>query len=339
VERGGRPPAIHARADARRVTNLMAMSDGNEQVFLNGEFVSRDDARLSAFDAGVQHGVGLFETMRAVRTDDGVQVHRLTAHLDRLDTSARELSLTESLHVDALGEAIERTVERSGLERARVRLTITGGDLNLLRQARGGEGAKRNFDPTILIDAQPATAYPAEMYERGVMVTIADTRSNPLEPMSGHKTLNYWWRLRELQKAAAKGGAEALVFQVSNHAGGGCVSNLLLVKDGVVRTPICRGEEAKSDAQGIAIPSPLLPGIVREAVLEKAKVQGLRIEKRMLSIDDVLGADELLLTNSSWGVLPVVRVEGSVIGDGKPGPIGRALLEALASEPGMTGLV
>ena len=313
------------------------MSTAHEEVFLNGTFVQRADARLSAFDAGVQHGVGLFETMRAVRTEQGVVVHKLEEHLERLDASARTLALTESLRLDALSEAVIRTVERSGHERARVRLTITGGDLNLLRQARG-EG-KRNFDPTVLIDVQPATAYPQQMYDQGVMVTLADTRSNPLDPTSAHKTLNYWWRLRALQQAAAKGAAESLVFQISNHAGGGCVSNMLVIKDGVVRTPIARGEEPTGSTGGVALPSPVLPGIVRASVLAAAKTMGHTIEKRMLTIDDVLTADELLLTNSSWGVLPVVQVEASTIGAGVPGEVGKALLAALSQEPGMQGLV
>ncbi len=307
-----------------------------EDVFLNGEFVTRDAARISAFDAGFQHGVGLFETMRAVTIDGEAHAHRLDDHLRRLHTSSAALALTESLNVEALGEAVLKTVEKSGIELARVRLTLTGGDLNLLRSARG-EG-KRGFDPTLLIDVQPATRYPIEMYEQGVAVALADTRCNPLEPTAAHKTLSYWWRLRELQMAAGKGAAEALVFQVSNHAAGGCVSNVLVVKDGVVLTPIARGEETASHAGGTSLPSPVLPGVVRGAVLESAQARGLSVEKRMLSIDDVLDADEVLLTNSSWGVLPVVRVEAKQIGDGKPGPVGRAMLDALEAESGMQQL-
>ncbi len=309
-------------------------------VFLNGEFVTRAEARVSAFDAGFQHGVGLFETMRAVIVDGEAHAHRLDDHMRRLHTSSAALALTESLNVGALGEAVLKTVEKSGIELARVRLTITGGDLNLLRSARGegAGGGKRGFDPTLLIDVQPATRYPIEMYEQGVAVALADTRCNPLEPTASHKTLSYWWRLRELQIAAGKGAAEALVFQVSNHAAGGCVSNLLVVRDGVVRTPIARGEEAASHAGGTALPSPVLPGVVRGAVLEAAMARGLTVEKRMLSIDDVLDADEVLLTNSSWGVLPVVRVEAKQIGDGKPGPVGRAMLESLEAESGMQRL-
>ena len=311
-------------------------------VFLNGAFLERDEARVSAFDASVQHGVGLFETMQAVERTDGWEVLDVDAHLDRLANSARELRLTERLRVDALREAVQRTVTKAGEEeegatRLRVRLTITGGDLNLLAVSRMAEGGKEDAQqPTLLISATKATEYPREMFDRGVLATIADWKANPLDGMQGHKTINYWARLRELQTAATKNAAEALVFQVSNYLCGGCVSNALIVRNGVVLTPIARGEEmagaepedAGSGKGRAVMPSPVLPGVTRRWALEWAEDEGLEIEKRMISIDDVLNADEVLLTNSSWGVLPVVAIESRVLGAGKPGEVGAALVSA-----------
>lgn len=322
---------------------------GMATVFLNGAFLGRDEARVSAFDASVQHGVGLFETMQAVEHPDGWEVLDVDAHLDRLANSARELRLTERLRVDALREAVQRTVtkaaeEESGATRLRVRLTMTGGDLNLLAAARAAEASKEDAQqPTLLISATKATEYPREMFDRGVLATIADWKANPLDGMQGHKTINYWARLRELQTAAAKNAAESLVFQVSNYLCGGCVSNALIVKNGVVLTPIARGEEAGNAELGTrsgepedagsgkgraVMPSPVLPGVTRRWALEWAEDEGLEIEKRMISIDDVLNADEVLLTNSSWGVLPVVAIESRVLGAGKPGEVGAALVSA-----------
>jgi len=286
-------------------------------VFCNGDFVEREDARLSAFDAGLQHGVGLFETMPGVNDAEGPRIVGLREHLDRLATSARELRLSEDLSVEALGEAALETVRRSGLDRTRVRLTVTGGDLNLL-QARG----ETNATPTVLIDAQPATAYPEAMFENGVTVTVAGSRANPLDPTSSHKTLNYWWRLRELQVAASRGGGEALVFDVTNHLCGGCVSNAIVIKGDRAMTPIVRGEE-----RGGGVPSPVLPGVTRAMALGWLEDAGLTVHRRMLAIDDVLDADEVVLTNSGFGVLPVVRIEASALGVGSPGAAGRGLVE------------
>ncbi len=221
-----------------------------ETVWINGEFIERGDARVSAFDAGLLHGVGLFETMTAAAG----RVFMLDRHMARLEHSTKELGLTESLRVAALGEAVERVVERSGLgagdARARVRLTITGGDLNLLERE-----ARSQTDPTIIISVTPATSYPDEMFDKGVGVLIAAAKANPLNPFEGHKTLDYWWRLRALQEAAARRMGEALVLQVTNHICGGAVSNLFAIKDGTLVTPLARGEE-----QPGAMGSPLMLG-------------------------------------------------------------------------------
>jgi branched-subunit amino acid aminotransferase/4-amino-4-deoxychorismate lyase len=208
-----------------------------------------------------------------------------------------------------------------------------------------------------MIVGQPAAQYPREMFERGVGVTLADFKANPLNPFEGHKTLSYWPRLRELQIAATRGAAEALVFQVSNHLAGGCVSNAFLVKKGVLITPVAKGEESgasdideaieqamggrENDArrgpphpgpppegEGRKLPSPVLAGITRKWVMDWAESELVDVERRMVTISDVLDADEVLLTNSSWGVLPVVRVEREAIGDAVVGEVGRRLVRA-----------
>jgi branched-chain amino acid aminotransferase len=324
--------------------------------FINGQFVTDlNQARLSALDAGLQHGVGLFETMLGGaaevapgRTDGWVMM--LDEHLERLSLSARALGLSAALHQGALAEAVRATLARSGLARARVRVTITGGATNLLNEARrssaeGPDGASapgaasRAGPPagSVLIVATPATPYPRAMLEQGVGVCISDVKANPFNPTEGHKTLNYWWRLRELGLAAQKGCGEALVFSVTNHLCGGCVSNVFVVRDEEVFTPIARGEETRAAARppggagggGAVLPSPVLPGIVRAWVGHELAGEGITVTPRMLTIDDVLGADELWLTNSSWGVLPVVRVESRTIGAGGEGagPLGRLLID------------
>lgn len=297
-------------------------------LFLNGRFLTDADTPLvSAFDAGFQHGVGLFETMLGGLTTSGeAWVLQLDEHLDRLTRSARELGLSDSLRAPALAEAVIETVRRAALPRTRVRLTITGGDLSLL--SRTGAQGRGGHDPTIMIAAQPATAYPDALFERGGALVVADARANPLNPCEGHKTLNYWWRLRELQRAAGKGAAEALVLQVSNHLCGGCVSNVFLRRGDTLVTPIARGEEAEVGGKNV-LPSPVLPGITRSWVIEQASALGVGggVKREMLSAAEVLEADEVFLTNSSWGVLPIVKFEASAIGDGVPGKVAMKLRE------------
>lgn len=308
-------------------------------VFLNGRLLRDDDpaASVSLSDAGFMHGVGLFETMTARKTDAGVRVVRVDEHVGRLVASAKELGLASSLRAGPLAEAIEHTarthLEDAEYDAARLRLTVTGGDLNLVRREaeRVGAGVQT---PTVAIVAQQATVYPQELYEQGGLMTVADAKANPLEPTAGHKTLNYWWRLRELQAALGKGGTEGLVFTITNHVCGGCVSNVFAVKDGAVMTPVARGEEAAVAGQGGAMPSPVLPGVTRAAVLEIAAGLGMPVTKQWLAISDLLDADEVFCTNASFGVLAMTRIEGREIGDGSVGPISTQLREKLAGLDG-----
>ncbi len=293
-------------------------------VWLNGDFVDPDAAQVSAFDAGIQHGVGLFETMHA----KDAKVLHMWRHLARLQASSRELGLSSELRINPLAEVIRRAVEKADFPDARVRLTITGGSMNMLTGATGDDAGPQ---ATILVQVQPSTKYPDAMFERGVIVGIAEPRLNPLDPMLGHKTINYWMRLRELQIAAQRGAGESIFLTLSNHLAGGAVSNLFTVKDGVLSTPIARGEEPVGE-RGV-LRSPVLPGVTRSAIFGFASSMDIDTRIAMLTINDLLDADEVFLTNSSWGVLPVTQVEAKPIADASPGAMTKRLraawLEAL----------
>jgi branched-chain amino acid aminotransferase len=153
-----------------------------------------------------------------------------------------------------------------------------------------------------------------------VGVAVADDRLNPLDRFGGHKTLWYWPRLAALRDAAQAGAAEAIWFDVSNRLACACTGNVFLVKRDTLCTPIARGEEPNGGLR-----SPVLPGIARRTIIGLADEAGLRVERAGLTIDDLLCADEAFITNVSWGVLPVVRVERGVIGDGAPGDSTRAI--------------
>lgn len=308
------------------------------QIFLNGAFIELDAARIPPLDAGFQHAVGLFETLLGGVKEGEPWAIDLDRHTERLAASAAALDLSPDLRPAALSDAVLATISASKLARARVKLTVTGGDLNMLARASARE-AQQPIDPTILITTQPATVYPETMLKTGVLAALAEARANNFNPMEGHKTLNYWWRLRELQAAGRKGAAESLVFDITGHLAGGCVSNAFIVKDGMVLTPFAKGEEGygpqgptgdveEKKQGGEHLPSPVLPGVTRGWVIDQLEMKGAPVERRMLTVDDVLGADELFLTNSSWGVLPIVQLEAREIGERKPGEVTVGLVEA-----------
>ncbi len=294
-------------------------------LWIDGAFVEPDDARISALDAGFQHAVGLFETMLVVTNTPGkAHVHRARAHLERMLNSATSLRLLDQFDIGALLFVLQEAADRAALPpgaHARLRLTLTGGDMNLLGRTTAAKTDAHH--PTIVLQLTPAATYPDQMFDRGITLTIAAARANPFRETEGHKTLDYWWRLRELQDAAVRNAGECLILQVSNHIAGGAVSNLFAVRDGALLTPIAHGEESKG-----SIPAPVLPGITRDTLIDYAESNNITATKRMMTIADVLDADELFLTNSSWGVLPAVQVEGKTIGAGKPGPITQQLRAA-----------
>ena len=265
------------------------------KVWVNGSFVEEGDANVSVFDAGFQHGVGLFVTMCAKNG----RIFRAEQHMERLARSASMLRLTERVEINPLVEALQLTINENEQNSARVRMTITGGDLNML-QKTGNSGIG---DPTIVIQTQPPTEYPLEFYENGVMASLASGRINPYELGAGHKTLNYWSKLLNLQLAAIQQCGEALWLTPSAHVTGGCVSNVFVVRNGTLFTPAACGEEEENEE-----PSAALPGITRQSIIELADDLGIGTSRATMSLDDVLGGDEVFLTNSSWGVLPIIGV-------------------------------
>ena len=288
------------------------------QVFLNGRMLPYDEAALAHDDAGLQHAVGLFETMYARHG----RVFRLGPHLDRLIQSAESLGLAHIPDRAMLESAVSQTLAENDMREARVRLTVTPGRVSLLRPA--DQSQISNLKSSLLVVATPPTAYDPAYFENGIRVIVGPAIANPFDPLAGHKTLAYWSRLMQLRRAAEVQAGEAILLQTSNHLASGAISNVFLVRSGKLLTPIARGEE-----QPAAMPAPVLPGITRAAVIELAQAAGITVEKRMLAITDLLDADEIFLTNSGWQLLPVTSVEKKVIAGGKVGPVTRTLREKL----------
>lgn len=288
------------------------------KTYLNGQILDESQAHISTQDAGFQHAVGLFETMFAHNS----RVFRLDRHLARIKQSAAELGLSADMDTAPLADAVNQTLAENKLEQARLRLTVTAGTLSMLRSSDGEQAMQ--IRQTVCVQAQEPTAFAPGYFDQGVRVRLYGQGANPFDVTAGHKTLNYWARLRSLRQAAAGDCAEAIWLSVTNHLASGAVSNLFLVKDDELLTPIARGEEKPE-----ALPAPVLPGITREAVIEAAEVQGITVKKQMLTVEDLLEADEVFLTNSNWKVLPVVAVEQKDIADGKVGPITQLLRKAV----------
>lgn len=277
--------------------------DNETAIWMDGEFLGRDEAKVAVSDSLFQHGFGLFETIRAY----GGNVFRLDDHLRRLAASVEALGIAIGVDGDTLGRAVTEVIEANALADARVRITVSRGDL---AQIVEGEA----LPATVVVTAGPLTVYPTEMYEHGLTVAVADTRHNETDPMLGHKVGgNYASRLRVLQAAQLKGCGEGLMFTLNRRLAGGSISNVFIIRGGSVFTP--------------PLTLNILPGITRGVVGNLCENAGLPCEEADLTIDDLLDADEVFLTNSIMEIMPVCAVETKQVGDGQPGPITRQLGE------------
>ncbi|MBP7051831.1 MAG: aminotransferase class IV family protein [Phycisphaerae bacterium] len=272
-----------------------------QKVFLNNELVDVEKAAISVADSGLLYGAGLFETMRS---RNGV-VFRVEDHLDRLFFSAAALSIDHSFDKPCLLSALDRVLEANDLKDARLRLTLTNGPL------AESEDQRR---PTLLITATEFRPYPSDYYNTGVLVVLCPFRQNPTDPTCGHKTTNYYPRLLALNLAHRRRAAEALWFATDNRLAEGCISNVFLVKDSVLYTP--------------SVQTPVLPGIARKTVLQVAKEQSIEAVEKDLYIADLLGADEVFLTNIVMEVLPVTHIEQHAVGNGNVGSVTQRLRES-----------
>ena len=265
-----------------------------EKIFLNDKLVDIEEGQIPAADSGFLYGAGLFETMRAY---NGI-VFRLDDHLSRLFTSAKSLSIEHTYSKDYLRDAVQRVLESNGLADARIRLTLSAGALSRAQ-------AKPN--PTLLITAAKLEPYPAEYYKKGVLVALCPTRQNTSDPTCGHKTTSYLSRMLALKQAHEKRAAEAMWFTTDGRLAEGCISNVFLVKDSKLLTPTTN--------------TPILPGIARKTVCELAIANKIELVEKNLTIDDLLSADEVFITNVIMQVLPVSGIEKHTVGEGKPGTI------------------
>jgi len=274
----------------------------SEKVFLNDKLVDIDNARISAGDGGFLYGAGLFETMRCC---NGV-VFRLDDHLDRLLASAKALSIEHTYSKEFLTDAVNDVLEANKLADSRLRLTLSAGAMSQSQEKPSA---------TLVVTASKFQPYPADYYKKGVLVVLCPFRQNVSDPTCGHKTTSYLPRMLALRRAHEKKAAEALWFTTDGRLAEGCISNVFLVKDSRLYTP--------------ATNTLVLPGIARKTVCELAtanpstslRTGKIELVEKDLSIDDLLGADEVFITNVIMQVMPVVGIEKHTVGEGNPGPV------------------
>lgn len=275
------------------------------QIYIDGTWYPKEEAKISVFDHGLLYGDGVFEGMRSY----GGKVFRMQAHLDRLYESARAIHLTIPMTMEEIEAAVNKTLEMNGLSDGYVRLIVTRGVGNL------------GLDPylcpkaSVIVIADKISLYPAKLYDEGMEIVTASTvRNHPAAVNPRIKSLNYLGSILAKIEGLKAGCNEALMLNLNGEVAECTADNIFLVKHGELWTP--------------PISAGILDGITRRAVIELARESGLVVHETSLTRHDVYVADECFLTGSAAEVIPVIKVDSRSIGDGRVGSVTKQLIAA-----------
>lgn len=275
-------------------------------VFLNGQFVPRENAHVSIYDHGFLYGDGAFEGIRAYHG----KAFKLAEHVDRLYRSLKALWIELPYGREQFAANIEKLIEINEVTDGYIRVTVTRG------VTLGLDPKNIKTEPTVVISSDKLSLYPQSMYENGLEVVTVGTRvANPqvMEPRI-KSTGKYLCNIQAKIEANQVGAGEGLMLTEDGYVAECTGDNIFFVKDGVVYTPPAY--------LGI------LEGITRQTVMELLAELGIRVEEKVFTRFDLYTADESFLTGTAAEVIPMVKLDDRAIGDGKPGPITRRLIAA-----------
>lgn len=283
-------------------------------IYLNGEYVSKEDAKISVFDHGLLYGDGVFE---GIRSYDGV-VFKLDEHLKRLYDSAKSIMLKIPVSIDEMKEIVLETLRKNNLHDAYIRLVVTRGEGDL------GLDPDKCSEPTLFVIADKIVLYPEEYYENGLELATVPTRRNiPVAINPRIKSLNYLNNILAKIEGKQAGVIEAIMLNSQGYVVECTGDNIFIVKDEKLITP--------------PLHVGVLEGITRNTVIDLAEGLGVSVKEEVFTQYDLYIADECFLTGTAAEVIPVVKVDRRIIRDGKPGPITQKLIKEFRSNTNKLG--
>lgn len=290
------------------VNNKTVQQEGEMEkttvVYIDGKYFNKEDAKISVWDHGFLYGDGVFEGIRIYSGN----IFRMKQHIERLYDSAKSICLDIPLSKDEMTAAVVETCKKNNIVDGYIRLVVSRGCGDL------GLDPKKCSKPAIIIIADKISLYPEEKYENGLKVIISSVRKNFTESINPKiKSLNYLNNILAKIEAGNTGADEVVLVNVNGYVTECSADNIFIVKNGILYTP--------HPSVGI------LEGITRGAVIDIAKEEGLEVREDFLTSHDLYVADEMFLTGSGAELIPVVWINGRVIGDGKPGKMTMELLK------------
>ena len=274
------------------------------KIYIDGKYYDKSEAKVSVFDHGLLYGDGVFE---GIRIYNG-KVFRIKEHIERLYESAKAIILEIPMTKEEMKAAVEDAVKVNERKDGYIRLVITRGEGSLGLDPASCKRA------TVIIIVSDIQLYPKEYYEKGIALVTVTSRRIPSECLDPRiKSLNYLNNIMAKLEAKQAGCLEAVMLNTEGFVAECTADNIFIVKEGRLLTP--------------SVYHGALEGVTRQTVMEIAEKLSIKSAETTLAPYDLYTADECFLTGTGAEIVPVVKIDGRVIGDGVPGKVTKMLVE------------
>ncbi|CAH8708356.1 branched-chain-amino-acid transaminase [Paenibacillus thiaminolyticus] len=276
----------------------------SQWIYLNGQYVTKENATISVYDHGFLYGDGIFEGIRVYSGN----IFKCREHLERLYDSAKSIMLDIPLTLDEMQDAMVETIRRNELRDGYIRLIVSRGAGNL------GLDPRRCPQASVIIIVEQLAIYPEEAYRNGLRTVSVSQRRNIPDALNPKiKSLNYLNNILVKIQANLADVGEAIMLNAQGYVAEGSSDNIFVIKKGVVYTPPCY--------------LGALEGITRAAIMELCGKLGYTLKEEPFTLHDVYVADEVFFTGTAAEVIAVREVDGRIIGSGQAGPMTLNLLK------------
>jgi branched-chain amino acid aminotransferase len=284
------------------------------KIWIDGKYYSREEAKISVFDHGLLYGDGVFEGIRAYNGN----VFKLKEHIDRLYKSARAIMLAIPLLPEEMIRTVLEAVCENGTKEAYIRLVVTRGVGDL------GMNPRLCPKASIILIVGEIQFYPEECYSEGIAIMTSSLRR--ISPASFDvriKSLNYLNNLLAKIEANQAGCLEAVLLNYEGNVTECTGDNIFILANGTLKTPPATDQA--------------LEGITRASIMDLAAAAGIPMREASMTQYDLYTAEECFLTGTGAELMPVTKIDGRIIGDGKPGAVTRKIIELFHEEVQRTG--
>jgi branched-chain amino acid aminotransferase len=277
------------------------------QVYVDGAFYPKSQAKVSVFDHGLLYGDGVFEGIRAYNGS----VFKLKEHIDRLYRSAHMIMLEIPVSKEEMIQTVVETLRKNNLKDSYIRLVVTRGVGDL------GLNPKKCAKPTIIVITDTIALHKGEAKEKGVTAMISWVKRDPVDATSHEiKSLNYLNSILAKIEANINGVDEAICLDKNGFVCEGVAENIFIVRNGRIFTP-----PSYTGA---------LPGITAEEIAKLARKLGYEVKDKNITPYELFNAEEVFFTGTAAEIVPVREINKRTISNGKPGPITKRLMEEFA---------